>query len=56
MKSNKSNKVRALLAAATTLATVIGALVATPASAVSVSPAAVCANGSCMVTFDHTGD
>jgi hypothetical protein len=56
MKSTKSNKVRALLAAATTLATVIGVLVATPASAVSVSPAAVCANGSCTVTFDHTGD
>ena len=56
MKSTKSNKVRALLAAATTLATVIGVLVATPASAVSVSPAAVCANGSCTVIFDHTGD
>ncbi len=47
---------RALLAAATTLATVLGALVATPASAVSVNPAAVCANGSCTVTFDYTGD
>jgi hypothetical protein len=56
MKSTKSNSVRALLAAATTLATVIGALVATPASAVSVNPAAVCANGSCTVTFDYTGD
>lgn len=56
MKSTKSNKVRALLAAATTLATVIGVLVATPASAVSVSPAAVCANGSCTVTFDYSGD
>jgi len=56
MKSTKSNKVRALLAAATSLATVIGVLVATPASAVSVNPAAVCANGSCTVTFDHTGD
>ena len=56
MKSTKSNRVRALLAAATTLATVLGALVATPASAVSVNPAAVCANGSCTVTFDYTGD
>ncbi|MEY4078995.1 MAG: hypothetical protein RIS80_764, partial [Actinomycetota bacterium] len=51
-----SSRLRGGLAVVTALAALASALVATPAQAVSVNPTAVCANGSCTITFDYTGD
>lgn len=51
-----SSRLRGGLAVVTALAALASALVATPAQAVSVNPTAVCANGSCTITFEYTGD
>ena len=52
----KTIRLRALIAAFASIATISAVSVASPAQAVSVNPTASCTNGSCTMTFEYTGD
>ena len=57
MKHRKpATRLRGMLAAFASLATISAVLVASPAQAVSVNPTPSCSNGSCTMTFEYTGD
>ena len=56
MNNYKKSRWSALAATTAVLAAVFGSLGTSPVQAVTASPTPVCANGSCTVTFDYSGD
>ena len=56
MTNYKKSRWSALAATTAVLAAVFGSLGTAPVEAVTASPTPVCANGSCTVTFDYSGD
>ena len=56
MNNYKKSRWSAFAATTAVLAAVFGSLGTAPVEAVTASPTPVCANGSCTVTFDYSGD